>query len=292
MLRLMTRTLLRHLGRDHRYFLLREAAETFGIASVTAGGPIGLIEGNLNDWTIFRRYVQGNVWEINTASICIDYFKRYGKGTFIDVGANIGMIFIPVIQSSGSSGIAIDASPKNYQYLATNCLRNLSPTSYTLHHVAVGDAAGKVRFNDSSTNFGDHRVSDDGAIEVDVIRFDDLVETRNLPKPILIKLDIQGYEPEFLAGATTLLSNCSAMLLEYSPFTKKDPDWVSVYDQAIITNFSRMVRYDTMHYGGLPSEGAFITIDQPALDRVKHDISTRKWTNIREGHENIILFST
>ena len=292
MIRLVTKAMLRRLSQDHRYFLLRELANTLRITSVTANGPIGSIEGNLNDWTIFRRYVHGHAWETNTSSICIDYFKRYGKGTFIDIGANIGMIFIPVVQSSESFGVAVEASPKNFSYLATNCMRNLPADSYKLNRVAVGAKAGKVKFNDSSINFGDHRVSENGAIEVDLVRFDDLADARNFPKPILIKLDIQGSEPEFLAGATNLLANCDSMIMEYSPFEEKGFDWIGDYDRAIIENFSKMVRYDKLGCRELPLGSAFVNVDQTALDDLKRSISARKWRNLTEGHENIMLFRT
>ena len=118
-------------------FPAREVASTLGISCVTANGPIGQIEGNLNDWTIFWRYVHGQVWENNTSRICIDYFNRYGQGTFIDVGANIGMIFIPVVQKSGSLGLAIEASPTTFAHLATNCARNLAKDAYKLHYLLL-----------------------------------------------------------------------------------------------------------------------------------------------------------
>jgi len=292
MIRQLVSTLLRHLSQDHKYFLLREAANAVGISSVTVDGPIGLIEGNLNDWTIFRRYVQGQAWETTTSNICVDYFKRYGKGTFIDVGANIGMIFIPVVRKSGSFGVAVDASPINFSYLTANCMRNLSAGSYKLHRVAVGDRAGKVRFDVSSVNFGDHRVSQSGGIEVDVVRFDDLQDACSLARPVLIKLDIQGYEPEFLAGATNLLAVCDAMLLEYSPFGEKNYNWLGDHDRAIVENFSRIVRHDAMRYQELPPESTFVEVNQAVLDEIKRSILARKWNDPKEGHENILLFRT
>jgi FkbM family methyltransferase len=291
MIRSLARALLRGLSHDQKFFLLREVANLLGVSSVTVNGPIGPIEGNLNDWTIFRRYLHGQAWETSTAALCVDYFKRYGKGTFVDVGANIGMIFIPVVQRSECFGVAIDASPINFSYLATNCRRNLPATSYKLSHVAVGNRSGKVCFDISGVNFGNHRVSDNGTTQVDLIRFDDLHDARDFPKPILIKLDIQGYEPEFLAGAPNLLMVCDALLLEYSPFGEKSHDWIEDYDRTILENFARIVRYDTMGNRELPPESAFLEASQSVLDEIKRSISMRKWNDPKEGHENILLLA-
>jgi FkbM family methyltransferase len=250
------------------------------------------MEGNLNDWTIFRRYVHGEAWEANTSSVCIDFFKRFGKGTFIDVGANIGMIFVPVVQKAQCSGIAIDASPTNFSYLAANCMRNLPPFSYKLNHVAVGQETGKVWFDMGSINFGDHKVSPNGTVEVNLARFDDLYDASDLSKPILVKLDIQGYEPEFLAGAKNLLANCDALLMEYSPFGKKGDEWIDDYDRAITSNFTKMLRYDTLGRIDLQSDDDIVRVDRSTLDDLKRSISARQWRNIAEGHENIMLFRT
>jgi FkbM family methyltransferase len=287
-IRRLAQSAIHLLKRDHKYFLFREIAHDLGIASVTANGPIGLMEGSLDDWTIFRRYVHGGAWETRTSHVCIDYFKRYGAGTFVDVGANIGMVFVPVVREAGCFGIAIDASPTNFSYLATNCLRNLDFGSYKLNQIAVGDRAGKVKFDTSSSNFGDHKISEVGTIEVDLMRFDDLYNARDFARPVLVKLDIQGAEPEFFAGATNLLAVCDAMVLEYSPFGEKGYDWIGEFDRKIIENFSRMLRYDRVrnHHGDAEKPEV---VNQNALDGIKRSIAARQWHDPREGHENLLL---
>jgi FkbM family methyltransferase len=292
MIRSLAKSLLARLNSDQKYFLLRELANSFGISSVTVDGPIGPIAGNPNDWTIFRRYVHGQSWESSTSAICIDFFRRHGPGTFVDVGANIGMIFIPVVKEANCFGVAIEASPINFSDLAVNCMRNLPIQSYKLNHVAVGDRAGKIRFDVSGVNFGNHRVSESGNIEVQAACFDELYDARNFAKPVLVKVDIQGHEPEFLAGAENLLSACDALILEYSPFGQKGYDWVEGYDRRILQFFSRMARYGDRTSDALHIENSAVKLDRNALDKLKEDISARKWADMREAHENIMLFRT
>lgn len=286
-IRRLTKSALRSIGREKQYFLFREVANELGISSVTVDGTVGRLEGNVNDWTIFRRYVHGEAWGQPISDLCIDFFRKRGKGTFIDVGANIGTIFIPVVSKSGSFGIAIDASPENFSYLANNCMRNLRPASYELHGVAVGDRPGKVQFDTSSINFGDHKVSSVGNIEVDVMRFDDMCDVRKLMKPILVKVDIQGYEGEFMSGAPTLLKACDAMIIEYSPFCRDDPSWISEVDRTILQNFSYVSFFQES--GGRAMPGDFVALSQKTLDDSKHRIAAKKWHHPKDGHENVLL---
>lgn len=289
MIRQLAIFLLRLLSPGQRFFLLRESANSLGVAGASVDGSIGRMEGSLNDWTIFRRYVHGEAWESATANICIDYFRRYGAGTFVDVGANIGMIFIPVVREAGAFGVAVDASPVNFGFLAANCLRNLPASAYRLHHVAVGDRPGAVKFDMSSENFGDHRVAETGGVEVEVVRFDDIEDAGGYARPILVKLDIQGYEPEFVAGASMLLAAADAMLLEYSPFGEKGRNWISEYDKALTQNFTHVVRFDEMGARALPPEASYVALTQGVLDEIKQSIAGRDWTDPKDGHENILL---
>ena len=285
----LVRTLIRKLGKDKKYFLLRELANDLAIASATKQGRIGPIEGNLNDWTIFRRYVHGEVWEEGTSKLCIDFFRRFGTGTFVDVGANIGMIFIPVLQQTGCRGIAIEASPVNFDYLRSNCARNLPADRVRLLNFAVGDANGTVRFETSTTNFGDHKVSESGGIEVDCKRFDDVAPDCNLQPPILAKVDIQGSELRFFRGASAFLKRLDGLILEYSPFDPSIRGDIAAYDATIRDNFTKMAMIRELPEKAIPAPEGLADVTQDALDRMKEKISARTWTNAAEGHENILL---
>jgi FkbM family methyltransferase len=64
-----------------------------------------------------------------------------------------------------------------------------------------------------------------GAREAEMATIDALVERHRLPPPDLIKLDLQGYELEALAGATKSLATAQLVLLEvtFIPFLKGCP---------------------------------------------------------------------
>ena len=64
-----------------------------------------------------------------------------------------------------------------------------------------------------------------GLITLPMVRLDDVPEVAALPKPLLIKLDVQGYELEVLKGAEQVLANADVVLMEVSllPFNKRAP---------------------------------------------------------------------
>ena len=123
----------------------------------------------------------------------------------------------------------------------------------------------------------------------EVVRFDDIEDAQRLAKPVLVKLDIQGYEPEFVAGASKLLAAADAMLLEYSPFGEKGREWISDYDKALTQNFTHVVRFDEMGARALPPEASYVELTQGVLDEIKQSIAGRDWADPKDGHENILL---
>ena len=53
-------------------------------------------------------------------------------------------------------------------------------------------------------------------IEVPIRRLDGVLEGRVLQRPVLVKLDVQGFELEVLAGGVETISRSSALVIEQS----------------------------------------------------------------------------
>jgi FkbM family methyltransferase len=137
------------------------------------------------------------------------------SGTFIDVGANIGAIALPFAHSRPRwRTLAIEAHRGLHAVLSANALNNRLDNVETFH-AAAGAARGLVEFPEASLgegrNFGMLRLGA-AAERTEPVRMLTLDELAPEDTQI-IKIDVEGYEPEVLAGAQALLARRSAIWL-------------------------------------------------------------------------------
>ena len=146
--------------------------------------------------------------------------------TFIDVGANIGSVTIPVARGFEGKVLSIEPSRANFSLLEENIALNaLNNPQIDCQRVAIGDQPGQLPLYHSSTNTGDHRLSA-GPQEsqresemVDVVTLDSLIIGKSeFQPPYLIKIDVQGYEAKVLASASALLQKPCLIIAEFWPY--------------------------------------------------------------------------
>lgn len=135
---------------------------------------------------------------------------------FVDVGANVGSYTILAAGVAGAHVHAFEPIATSFAHLSRNVRENGLGDRVVLHRVAVGARAGRVSMasSDDTTN----RVLDPGervraAIEVDVVRLDDALAGVS---PTLVKIDVEGFEAEVLAGAEGVLARTAAVIVEVS----------------------------------------------------------------------------
>ena len=129
-------------------------------------------------------------------------------GTFIDVGANIGAIALPFAKARpGWRVVALEAHRGLCNVLAANALNN-GLYNVEVMHAAAGPETGLVNFPAPSlaltANYGTMSLARvTGAAEpTRMFRLDDLAPSDTA----LVKIDVEGYEPQVLAGAERLLA--------------------------------------------------------------------------------------
>lgn len=131
------------------------------------------------------------------------------------------------------------------------CLRRFP--HFKLHPIALGNINGTLPIQVFPDGFSStlipseyHLINDRHGVPVR--RLDDFVEEHHLPKPDLLKIDVQGFELEILKGSQQTLAHTKCLLLEtwlyrdYGPDTPLLSDLVQFLDpfDFVATTFGDM----------------------------------------------------
>jgi FkbM family methyltransferase len=206
-----------------------DLARTIGITGFVAEGDAGVIRGALDDDTGLRRYARDGLWSPHQISLFTNAFVDHG-GTYLDIGANIGLTVIPVAQNSQVICHAFEPEPSNFRYLSENVAVNCRAGNVRLHNIALCDQNGSLPFEIAVRHSGDHRISMTDAkgelgehnrqkMIVAAKRLDDVV--MDLPEPIAVKIDVQGAEPFVILGGRNTLSRAILLGLEFWPYSMR-----------------------------------------------------------------------
>ena len=133
----------------------------------------------------------------NMDGINLDFIK---DKDIIDVGAYVGDSAIVLSKYTDKKVISFEANPINFGYLQRTLAMNNAKNVIAINK-GLGAEAGKVKFSNGYSS-GSRIVSsnDDNLQVAEIITLDEYVKQNNI-KCGLIKVDIEGAEPEFLKGA-------------------------------------------------------------------------------------------
>lgn len=105
----------------------------------------------------------------------------------------------------------------------------------------------------NQTSLYDLTESNAAQVSAQMLALDDLVAQQRIPPPNFIKLDVQGYELEVLRGATTLLKNCEAILIEVN-FYRVHPQMPTVDEVIQFMKAEGFLWFDVMGILRRPSD--------------------------------------
>lgn len=133
------------------------------------------------------------------------------KDLFVDIGANVGSYTVLAGGAVGAQCIAIEPIKGTFQRLEENInLNRLSGHVQTLN-IGIGNEEGVLRFT-AGLDTVNHVLSDsesvDDIVEVPIVALNDLLGDKN---PLLIKIDVEGFETNVIAGAELVLSHPSLL---------------------------------------------------------------------------------
>jgi FkbM family methyltransferase len=191
--------------------------------SVLASGQYGVFEGSPRDRVVLEEYRRLGYWAKDLVDLMVDRLFAGGGGTLIDVGANIGLVCVPVVERTQARAICFEPEPENFAFLQRNVARHGLQARVRTCPLACHDQPGRLPLLLSDDNLGDHRLqrtaagSDRRAIWVETQRLDDVLCGQELEHPIVMKVDAQGSEVGVFAGAEETLARTDFLITEYWP---------------------------------------------------------------------------
>lgn len=145
--------------------------------------------------------------------------------TFVDVGANVGYYTLMASALVGDAGCVLAFEPSPYAFarlaeaVGRNGLSNVLPLQVGL------DKSEGVRRLFMPDEPGNHTPSmvergEGRPVEVPVRRLDDCLAERRVERVDLLKLDVEGFEPNVVEGATAYVraGRVGALLCEFNSY--------------------------------------------------------------------------
>lgn len=195
-------------------------------APVREGGPFEQVPTDVGPlWMqtsdeVMRPYLlRRGRWEESTAELLRRILRPGAR--FLDIGANVG--YFSVFAHCLDRGIQIDSvepHPVTYSLLQTNLWANGVPAR--THNTAFGDSRRLLPMSSPPMNPGDARVggvTPDNRYDliVPVVTADEYFGRRTFD---VVKIDVQGFEPEVLLGMERIVQESPAIVLVAEFFPK------------------------------------------------------------------------
>lgn len=157
-------------------------------------------------------------WENMASSFILDNLKE--GDVFVDVGANIGYFSMLAARQKAGKVLAIEPAPKTYGILNMNIKHNMFANVIESFNIALGGEKRTAKFIYSlgPKNHVEYEVDNIHTnlptTNVNVITLDDLLKSRKEVNKIdFIKVDIEGYEYDFLLGAKKTIEAFKPIIL-------------------------------------------------------------------------------
>ena len=155
------------------------------------------------------------------------WIHSLGISHILDIGANTGQFASAIRYILPSAHIcSFEPLPECFKLLQK---KMAADTKFSCHNKGLGDLPGKIifkqnKFSQSSSfltmaklhtsNFPFADQSKDVIVEVS--RLDDMADELAIQGPLMVKIDVQGYEDKVLAGGSKIISSASVIFIESS----------------------------------------------------------------------------
>lgn len=187
--------------------------------------------------------VTGNIYnglhEFNDKLFLLHLLRE--NDIFCDVGANVGVYTVLASAEIGAKTISIEPIPNTFDLLKFNVLINQIEEKVELFNIGVGSNESEIAFTENLDTANhvatDIETTNSNIIKIPIKTLD--VITRYDP-PLILKIDVEGYETEVLNGAINLLKNSKlkAIIIELNGAGERyGYDESKVHDQLLLNGF-------------------------------------------------------
>ncbi|MDB5109930.1 MAG: FkbM family methyltransferase [Mucilaginibacter sp.] len=220
--------------------------------------------------------ITGNIYvglhEFNDMAFLLHFLRT--DDYFFDIGANVGSYSLLASGVCNAKSITIEPVVSTFELLTQNIALNQLEHKVRLINSGAGAEMGMISFScaEDTTN---HVISENEAgianIKASVITIDSLLTDG---QPLLIKIDVEGYETEVLKGMKETLSTSSlkAIIIELNGSgSRYGFDEKNIHELLMLNNF-KPYNYDpfTRLLTELPLYGDYNTIYCRDLDFVNN----------------------
>ena len=198
----------------------------------------------------------GNIYtglhEFEDMSFLLHFLKE--DDLFVDIGANVGSYTVLASKVKSARTISIEPIPATFDHLLNNIKTNQIENLVSAVNIGLGEEESILKFTcDLDTVNHVTLNGEENCVEVEIRTLDSLIQHGD---PILIKMDVEGFEKKVIQGGSVVLSNhnLKALLIELNGSgSRYGIDDISVHED--ITNFG----FKPFKY--LPFERKLIELD-------------------------------
>jgi FkbM family methyltransferase len=138
--------------------------------------------------------------------------SRRGIRSFVDVGANFGHMTLAA-SAMGLECLAVEPDPASYVLLCVALAENGFSSARPIHAAATGEP--DVFMLTGGSAYGQVRAAEEGTngTRVPGLPLDTLLAQHDVRSPDLIKIDVEGHEPEVIRGLERTLDVSRPLLI-------------------------------------------------------------------------------
>jgi FkbM family methyltransferase len=169
-------------------------------------------------------------WQRREIEAAVELLSSAGRlpadPIFVDIGAHIGTHTVYALRTDRFvRAIAFEPEPGNARLLAMNVEANGLSQAVVVVHKAAGSKSASGTLHLHPRNTGAHAmevppaIDADRQLEVPVVRVEDELAALEiaLEKIGLVWIDVEGYEPQVLAGLKALMARSIPITFEFTP---------------------------------------------------------------------------